>query len=126
MTNLAEKIKAWARKFVKVSEAKTEMKFKSFADGYSYGYDLYLAMRRKHPGKNERATLTLKSVHVSSVLFAPWSMDAWSDGLREGWSDADGDWLTTFSVKEMERARNEYSIKEEQEMLRVKFDKLYS
>lgn len=118
MANLAEKIKSWARKFV------TEMKFKAFADGYSYGYDLYLAMRRKYPGKNERATLT--DIRVPDALFKPWSMDAWSDGLREGWSDADGDWLTTFSVKEMERARNEYSIKEEQEMLRVKFDKLYS
>lgn len=120
MTKLAENIKAWAHKLV------TESRFKSFADGYSYGYDLYLAMRRKHPGKNERATLTLKSVHVSSVLFTPWFTDVWSDGLREGWSDADGDWLTSFSVKEMERARNEYSIKEEREMIRAKFDELYS
>lgn len=124
MANLTEKIKAWVHKFVKVSEAKTEMKFKAFADGYSYGYDLYLVMRRKHPGKNERATLT--NLHISNTLFKPWFIDAWLDGLREGWSDADGDWLTTFSVKEMERARNEYSIKEEREMIRAKFDELYS
>lgn len=118
MVNLAEKIKAWARKFI------TKLKFKAFVDGYSYGYELYLSMRRKHPGKNERATL--KDIHVSNALFTPWFIDAWSDGLHEGWSDADGDWLTSFSAKEMERRRNEYSIKEEQEILRVKFDELYS
>ena len=118
MTNLTEKIKAWARKFV------AKMRFKAFTDGYSYGYELYLAMRRKHPGKNERATL--KVIHVSNALFTPWFTETWSEGLREGWTDADGEWLTTFSVEEMERARNEYSIKEEQEMIRAKFDELYS
>ncbi len=118
MANLAEKIKAWARKLV------MKLKFKAFADGYSYGYDLYLVMRRKHPGKNERATLT--DIRVPDALFKPWFADTWSDGLREGWTDADGEWLISFSVKEMERARNEYSIKEEQEMLRAKFDELYS
>lgn len=104
-------------------ELANKLRFRAFSDGYSYGYDLYLAMRRKHPGKNERATLT--DIHPTNhnVL---WFTDAWANGLSVGWTDATGDWLTTFSVEAMEQNRNEYSVKEELEMIKKKFEEYNS
>lgn len=99
-----------------------ELRFSRFKQGYEHGYSMYLDMRRKHPGKNERASLTPPPINK------PWMFvhhtNSWLDGYSYGWSDANADWLTSFSVKDMLDRLSTTSFSEDEETLRIKFREL--
>lgn len=92
-----------------------ELRFSQFKRGYERGYSMYLDMRRKHPGKNERASLAPPPMNKPS---------SWTSGYIYGWSDANADWLTSFSVKDMLDRLSTTSFSEDEEVLRIKFREL--
>lgn len=89
-----------------------ELQFSQFKRGYERGYSMYLDMRRKHPGKNERASLTPPPINKPR---------SWLNGYTYGWFDANADWLTSFSVKDMLDRLSTTSFSEDEEALRAKF-----
>lgn len=89
-----------------------ELRFSQFKRGYERGYSMYLDMRRKHPGKNERASLTPPPINKPN---------SWINGYTYGWFDANADWLTSFSVKDMLDRLSTTSFSEDEEALRIKF-----